>query len=294
MEIHDILNAKWLIYKDVIYSYIPYFISFLRGGNIDLKALSGGYNLKPYCINDTVNTANRYDLDDPNLPDNSVAIIPIQGIIEPEKSMMIERYINLSIQNPSVISILFVVNTPGGMVFYTDILSKVIKNSPKPTVAYVMQMAASAGMWLISGTNKRIISSPLDSIGSIGVKTSYTDLTGLLKKIGIDTYDLYATLSTRKDEEIRNLLDTTKKMDERTSLIINDLDFTNDFFHAAISENMGIKRDSEVFTGAIFNAQRGIELGLAHEINTFEYAISQAHQMGLKSKINQLYTNLKR
>ena len=295
MELHDILNAKWLINKDVIVSYIPYFISYLNGSNVDWKKIAMDGPLKPYCVSEPINTANRYDLEDQNLPENSIAIIPIQGVITADKSMMIEQYVQQANLNPQVIAILFLVNTPGGMVFYTDILAKAIKESAKPTVSFVLQMAASAGMWLISGTNRIIASSPLDFIGSIGVMTSFTDIAGFLKsKLNIDVYDIYATKSTKKNEMSRLLKDASLTMEERTKLIVQDLDYTNEFFHAAIRENLGVNNDSEVFTGAIYNAKKAIEMGLAHEINTLDYALSVAHKMGLKNQINQLYTNLKR
>ena len=295
MQLHDILNAKWLINTDVILSYIPYFFSFLNGGSIDWKKIAGDNNIKPYCLAEPINTAHRFDLQDQNLPENSIAIIPIQDVITSDKSMLIEMYIRQAIANPNVIAILFMVSTPGGMVLYTDILAKFIKDCPLPTVAYVVGYAASSGAWLISGTNRIIASSPLDTFGSIGVMTSFTDIASFLKtKLNIDIFDVYATKSTRKNEITRALQNTSLSMEDRTKLVTKELDFVNEFFHSAIRENLGIKEDSEVFTGASYHAQDAISLGLAHEINTLDYALSTAQQLGIKSKINQLFTNLKR
>ena len=295
MQLHDILNAKWLINKDVILSYVPYFFSFLNGGSLDWKKIAGDDNIKPYCLAEPINTAHRYDLQDQNLPKNSIAVIPIQGMFTSDNSMYTAMFVRQAIANPNVIAILFMVNTPGGMVIYTDILAKLIKDSPKPTVAYVVGYAASAGAWLISGTKRIIASSPLDTFGSIGVMTSFTDITGFLKnKLNIDVFDIYASKSTRKNEITRALQNTSLSMEDRTKLVIDELDFVNEFFHAAIRENLGIKEDSEIFTGATYHAQQAIALGLAHEINTLDYALSTAHQLGLIPQINQLFTNLKR
>jgi ClpP class serine protease len=124
--------------------------------------------------------------------------------------------------------------------------------------------------------------------------TSVTDIAGFLKtKLNIDIFDIYASKSTRKNEMSRLMKDISLSFEERTKLAVQELDFVNEFFHAAIRENLGIKSDSEVFTGAAYHAQEAISLGLAHEINTLDYALSTAHQLGLKSKITQLFTNLK-
>ena len=71
--------------------------------------------------------------------------------------------------------------------------------------------------------------------------------------------------------------------------MLDDLDFTNDYFHTAIQTNLNIKPDSEIFSGAIYYAQKAIDLGMAHEINpSVEYALEQAFALGMKSKINSI------
>jgi ClpP class serine protease len=108
----------------------------------------------------------------------------------------------------------------------------------------------------------------------------------LKEKLNIDIIDIYADKSTAKNIEVRTLLDNSLTMEERTALIREDLNYVNDFFHKAIQDNLGIVPSSEVFTGKIYNATRAIEMGLAHEINTFEYAVNLAFKMGLEYSIN--------
>lgn len=296
-RIYDILTAKWLIHQDVIMSYLPIFVSFLRGNSISLADFKD--DKKPFVVSGTsnsINTVDRWNLDDISVPENSVAIIPIDGIMTSWKSMQIESFIHTAESNPNICSILFLVSTPGGMVFYTDILALAIKNSPLPSVAFVLQMAASAGMWLVSGTDRIIMSSELDMMGSIGVMTSYVDYTRLLRdKLGIDIIDFYATLSTRKNELSRVLQDVSKTMDEKQAAVAAHLDPVNAMFHNTIQENMGIKSDSEVFTGATYYGNDAVKMGLAHEIGTIQTALDAAYKLGLKNKVqlfikNQKYT----
>lgn len=287
-RISQILNARWLISQEVVYNYFPAFLSFMNGTKFDFDAAEKE-RAKPYLLSaqsGSINLANKYDLQDLNTPENSVAIIPIQGEVLAWRTMELVQYIEQAENNPNIIAIVFMVNTPGGMVFFTDIAAARIKAIQKPTVSFVMNMAASAGMWLISGTGKIIASSPLDRLGSIGTMASVMDMAGFLKnKLGIDVFEIYADKSTNKNMEIRTLLDTSLTMEQRTAPIRDDLNYVNEFFHKAIQDNLGIDPGSEVFTGKIFNATQAVEIGLAHEINSFEYAVNLAHNMGLEYQI---------
>jgi ClpP class serine protease len=290
----EMLSARWLIHRDTALSYLPLFISFLQGGEklssfmpreeeikrSRAKVLSlgtGGWS----------SMATEYELSDPNIPDNSIAWIPIWGTILSWRSMNLIEVIRKARANDKIIALVFPVNSPGGMVFYTDILAAEIKEVGKPTVAAIMNMSASAALWLTSSMDYRIATSAMDSIGSIGVFTSFTDMQVLLKeKLGITIIDLYATKSTRKNEMVRSLLEGNTKP------IIDDLDFVNEIFHAAIRQNLGIKADSEVFTGAIYNAQDALVHGLINEINSLDFAIEYAYKQGLTNKINHFKTQL--
>jgi protease IV len=263
-------------------------MSFLNGNAISANDFKDG--AKAYAVS-PANTVTNYELIDQSIPVNSIAIIPISGVITSGISMRIESWIKMAESNPKIIGMLFMVNTPGGMVFYTDILAATIKNSPLPSVGYILQMAASAGMWLASSMGRRIISSPLDYLGSIGVMTTFMDVTALFDKIGIKSYDFYATASTRKNEMSRALLDAEKTLEEKQTLVAADLDYVNNFFHKAIQDNLGIDKDSEVFTGAMYYAPRAIELGLADEIGSFEMALDAVYKMGLDNKIRSISNN---
>jgi len=292
-KIIQFLSANWLIDLNTVQSYLPLFISFINGAKIDAADFKEDH--KPYAVSNglsvsDINIVGRYDLTSPDLPDNSVAIIPIQGIMTIDKTMELATFIKQADSNPSIISKLFLVNTPGGMVSYTDITADIIANSPKPTVSYILVKCCSGGMWLISSSDLIICSSQLDTLGSIGVMSSYMSMTKLLsEKLGIDIVKFYATASTRKNEIERALEDINLTYDEKKALLTPELDFTNDIFHSVIQTNLGIKADSEVFTGATYNAKRAIEIGLAHEINpSVEYALSKAFQLGSQNKLSLL------
>jgi ClpP class serine protease len=292
MTISDILQAKWLIHKDVALSYLPPLLSYINGNKEAFFNIEADFNLrnKPYALQGPVNIVDRWELTDTSVPDGSVAVIPLDGPIYAWRSMNLVEYIRQANENDRIVAIVLVVNSPGGMVFFTDIAAKAIGASKKPVVSFVLQMACSAGMWLISASKRIIISSELDMLGSIGVMVSVMDMTRLLRdKLGIDVYEIYASKSTRKNEFMRLLQDPAVKLEDKTKPIIEHLDFTNDVFHKAIQDNLGISPDSEIFTGAVYYAAQAISLGLAHEINSFEYALEHARSLGYKQQIKSFF-----
>ena len=291
-RIFSILSSQWLIHEDTALSYLPILISFIKGQEILLKA---DENKKPYIVawsvaDQSVNTvSNSWEIADTEIPENSVAVIPLSGVICSWDSLWLMTLLQRVKANDRINAVILVTNSPGGMVQGTDILASAIKDLGKPVVALIMGMACSAAMWAISGASYRIASSPIDSIGSIGTKTSIQDYTVLLEKNGIKIMDIYATLSTRKDEEVRALLATPSNPKPMQDYI----DFVNEVFHQAIRDNMGIAANSEVFTGAAFFAQKAKDLGLIDEINTMDYALNYAYKLGLKNKINSQFKQLK-
>ena len=281
-RIFSILGAQWLIHQDTAISYLPVLIAFVKGQELLIKPAG---DKKPYVVAwsgaaQTVPAIGKWELADASIPENSVAVIPVDGVICSWDSVNLMSMLRDAGANPNINSILLVVNSPGGMVSQIDLLAASIKNLSKPTVSVIMGMAASAAMWVISATTYRIATSPLDVIGSVGTKTSIQDYSGLLEKTGIKITDFYATKATRKDEEVRSI-----KANGDTKPMTDFVDFVNEVFHSAIRENLGIADGCEVFTGATFFAAKAQELGLINEISSMEYALAKTFQLGIENKL---------
>lgn len=290
IQLINTLSARWLLAGEVAVNYLPLLVSFLNGQKITIDAsLLGKTDSKPFAIhgNSDVNTVNRWDLDSPDIPENSVGIIPIQGVLLDYDTSRISMFLKMAEQNPAINSVMLVVNSPGGMVSQIDLVSDQITAFPKPVITFVQDVCASAAVWLVSGSKKIILSSKLNRIGSVGVMTTFTDVWPALEKFGIDRREIYASKSTRKNFLKRNLQNQSLTREEQEKPLIDDLDFVNDFFHQSVSKNRNIALDSEVFEGDMYYSEKGIEIGLADEINTIDYALTLAHQLGLENKINQ-------
>ncbi len=287
--IQDVFSNQWLIHKESALAYLPHLIAYIKGADLKINNEAFNARVTPYYIDARSQVVTPWEMEEGNVPENSIAVIPVMGAVRKygyNGTVKIQNRIRMAEDNENVIAILFLFETPGGMVTNTDLTAEMIKNCTKPTVGFAQGMVASAGMWMFSACDYRIIQSKLDRIGSIGVMASITDVKKLEEKWGFSVKDIYATLSTKKNEAIRALFD---KADE--SLMVEHLDYINDEFHACIRENLGINKDSEVFTGKIYFAEEGVSLGLANEINSLDYALEYAENLGLIELIKNNYVN---
>lgn len=279
------MNARWVLESNAQTAELTYILTAIKSSNIAaIETYLSRDKVTAYVTAD-VNAVNQYELSDVNIPDNSIAVISVQGLLYSWKTFDIENYIRQAINNPRIVSVLLFVNTPGGMAHRVDIASDVIKLSPKPINAYVTGMCCSGGMWLVSGCKYIMAASSMDIFGSIGVKTNFFSLKRYWKELGIDDRDIYATDSTQKDYESR------QAEEGNDAPIIEDLDFVNNLFQQTISKNMNIPLDktSDVFQGAIFNSEEAIRHKLVHGIGSFGDLMRQTLAAGLAIKSKQQY-----
>jgi protease IV len=291
----DILTSDWLIHNERKDVYAALLLSLLKGERIsmheddneDAENSENRSKNRSYVISKSlVGRDQRISLRDAQIPEGSIAVIPIRDEIfkydqmcGPRGSMSILDDLKLAESNMNIKSILLVVDSPGGQVSYTDILADAVKNCGKPVIGYVEGMAASAAYWIVSGCTKIIASSELDRVGSIGTMLYFADLQPYYEKEGVVFHEVYATLSKDKNKDINDLLDG--KYDDYRK---NTLDRINQKFLSGVKENRP-SLSASTLTGKIFFAPDAIQLGLIDEIGTMEYAIEQADNTEVPEEI---------
>ena len=274
----EILSGAWLISKERSTAYASILLSMLKGESFsDVDSAIARERNRSYVIGAMGDQPQRFGFADTNIPEGSVAIIPIRSEIlkydqpcGPRGSQSILNDVKSADQNPNIKSILFVVDSPGGQVTGTDLLAEAICNSAKPVVAYIEGMAASAAYWIISGASKIIASSDLDRIGSIGTMLIVEDLQPALEAQGVKFHEIYASLSVDKNADLNQVLDGKYESYQK-----NVLDVINSKFLSSIKTNRPAVDDSTL-TGKMYFAPEAIALGLVDEIGSLEYAISVA------------------
>ncbi|MDP1623713.1 MAG: S49 family peptidase [Bacteroidales bacterium] len=274
----EILSGAWLISKERSTAYASILLSMLKGENFsDVDSSIARERNRSYVIGAMGDQPQRFGFSDTNIPEGSVAIIPIRSEIlkydqpcGPRGSHSILTDVKSADQNPNIKSILLVVDSPGGQVTGTDMLAEAICNSATPIVAYIEGMAASAAYWIISGASKIIASSDLDRIGSIGTMLMVEDLQPALEAQGVKFHEIYASLSVDKNSDFNQVLDGKYESYQK-----NVLDVINSKFLSSIKANRPAVDDSTL-TGKMYFAPEAIALGLIDEIGSLEYAISIA------------------
>ena len=274
----EILSGAWLISKERSTAYASILLSMLKGESFsDVDSSIARERNRSYVIGAMGDQPQRFGFTDTNIPEGSVAIIPIRSEIlkydqpcGPRGSQSILSDVKSADQNPNIKSILLVVDSPGGQVTGTDLLAEAICNSATPVVGYIEGMAASAAYWIISGASRIIASSDLDRIGSIGTMLMVEDLQPALEAQGVKFHEIYASLSVDKNADLNQVLDGKYESYQK-----NVLDVINSKFLSSIKTNRPAVDDSTL-TGKMYFAPEAISLGLVDEIGSLEYAISVA------------------
>lgn len=274
----EILSGAWLINNERSAAYASILLSLIKGESSSAADSSiARERNRSYVIGAMGDQPERFGFADTNIPEGSVAIIPIRSEIlkydqpcGPRGTQSILTDIKSADQNPGIKSILLVVDSPGGQVTGTDLLAEAIHNSATPIVAFIEGMAASAAYWIISGASRIIASSDLDRIGSIGTMLMVEDLQPVLEAQGVKFHEVYASLSVDKNSDFNQVLDGKYESYRK-----NVLDVINTKFHSSIKTSRPAV-DESTMTGKMYFAPEAIALGLIDEIGSLEYAITVA------------------
>ncbi len=161
---------------------------------------------------------------------NGDARIPIHGVLGNRRSFFdilfgiaplltydeLISAVHQADEDPQVRRIIFDINSPGGRVDGLDDAAQAIAAVKKPTVARVRDMAASGGYWLASQADRIEVTSPVATVGSIGVLATVLDDKERLAMMGFKEIIIVSTDSPRKyvdpvteagQKEIREVLD---------------------------------------------------------------------------------------
>ena len=125
----------------------------------------------------------------------SYGIVPIVGPIgkglTPFERMtgasdlnLVSDQIDAFLADSEVQTIVFHIDSPGGVVGGVEEVARKIANSSKPTIAYTDGMMCSAAYWLGSSAD-RVISSPSADVGSIGVYMNLIDVSQAYADMGV-------------------------------------------------------------------------------------------------------------
>lgn len=287
-----ILRGRWLLDKQWAESQLPLVLNLLNGNTAAVERTGNGDIEQPFVIDP--NTMQRYSLymygrPNPNIPEGSIAILPVNGPImkyngECGEAGSIQRVTWLldMERRQNIGGVVMLIDSPGGQVDGTQSLVNAVKNFSKPILGFVDDgMAASAAMWVLSATDEAYTSLESDQVGSIGVYTTVLDYKGWFEQNGLKVHEIYAPQSTEKNKDYKDAIAGNYEA------VMADLKITADNFISSVKANRKGKADAsqaQWSTGRMFYAKEAQKAGLIDGVKSFEHVIKKASWLAKRKK----------
>ena len=166
-------------------------------------------------------------------------------------------------KNEAVKTIVFVMDTPGGVVTGISDFTALVKASTKRTETFAW-MAASAGYEVASATDK-ITVPPTGLTGSIGTVLGLTDRSEADAKRGIKHIEIVASQSPNKRPDA-----TTAEGQKILQTLVDEL---ASVFVSTVAINRGVSEETVLSTfgaGAVFAGERALSVGMVDAISDLD------------------------
>lgn len=221
---------------------------------------------------------------------DKIALLPIKGVLVSEKSPFAGLGITSSVEIVTLLremqrkrgikALVLEINSPGGSPFACKEVSDAIKSVNKPTVAWIREVGASGGYWVAS-TADSIVADSLSTVGSVGVISIRPDLSGLLRKLGIDMDVLASGVHKSLGLPFKAL--TPEEKQEDRQLRQEEIEAIQQNFLAEVRKNRRLTEEAtnEISSGKTYLGSQAKNLGLIDELgrreNAFKIAAEKAN-----------------
>lgn len=162
-----------------------------------------------------------------------------------------------------ITAIVLDIDSGGGSASGIESVSRSLKavNSIKPVYATTGGNMASAAYW-IGATARKIYSTEMSQLGSIGVIATHLSMVGMLEEMGVEATVIRAGKYKAPGSQF-------EKLSERDQGILQkELDSLHGFFlnHVSKSRGLSLSSKSEWGEGQMFFGEEAVEIGLADKI----------------------------
>lgn len=195
----------------------------------------------------------------------SASIINSSGLISTD---VFERTIRDAGNNPSVRSILLVLDSPGGYSRGIPEAARAVReaNAKKPVFAFVDGEAHSAAYWIASQC-EAIYATESGAVGSIGCYVALLDQSEAYRKEGL-SMRLYAS-GPYKGMGLPGLSLTP----EQETLVRQEVEAIANEFKGAVLAGRGLPIAESVMQGQSFSSKEALENGLIDDVSDFATAL---------------------
>lgn len=210
------------------------------------------------------------------------AIIPLDGAITSTSDSFNPqsitpsrvRELNSKARNSGASVVIYEWNSGGGAVVASKDIRREIESLDMKTVCRFRDAAAS-GAYLASLGCDRIVADSASITGSIGVKSSYMEFSGLMDELGIEYVNITSGSLKDAGSPYKNITDQEREvLQEKTDIIHRE--FVAD---VKSERNLNQSQVEEVRTGEIFLGTEAKELGMVDTLGGRQVAIREAENL---------------
>jgi len=289
------LQGLWHIRRESAFAYLPIAIALMKGesptafwGDDEDTEASNTKNVErwkaQFSAASEVYVENYYYEILPIKVNGNVVVIPIMDAITQKDNcysagtQTIQSWYEKAKNDPEIVGVIELSNSPGGSVFGTDELANYKLSYPKPIVSLTEGLCCSAMMYIAGASAYRMATSKNCIVGSIGVMTTYINFKKYYEAEGIDIVDLYSKSSPLKNDAHRRAQqgDFTGYTDE----ILFKMD--QSFMGFMKKQIPNISRAA--LDGADFTSEDAIKNGLLDQIGTFQQAYDKVISLSQEAK----------
>lgn len=211
---------------------------------------------------------------------SGVGLVEVKGLIVDSREIV--KQLNEFRKSDNIKAVVLRVDSPGGVVGPSqEIHAEVKKLAAKKRVVVSMGSIAASGGYYVAAGASRIVANPGTITGSIGVLMKFSNLEGLMGKIGMKAF----TLKTGKFKDVgspaRPMTDQEKAMLQRV------IDNTHAQFVRAVAEGRKLPEADvrSIADGRIFTGEQALALKLVDRLGTLQDAVEEAGKLaGIKGE----------
>jgi protease-4 len=209
-----------------------------------------------------------------------VGLVEVKGLILDSQETV--RQLHELRKNERVKAIVLRIDSPGGVVGPSqEIYAEVKKLTAVKKVVVSMGSLAASGGYYIAAPAVRIIANPGTITGSIGVLMKFSNVEGLMGKIGMKAF----TLKTGKFKDVGSPVRPMSDQDK--AMLQGVIDSAHGQFVKAVAEGrkLPVAEVRQIADGRIFTGEQALALKLVDRLGTLQDAVEEAGKLaGIKGE----------
>ncbi|HEY5975765.1 MAG TPA: signal peptide peptidase SppA [Geobacteraceae bacterium] len=205
---------------------------------------------------------------------SGIGLVEVKGlIIDPQETV---KQLTDFRKDDNIKAVVLRIDSPGGVVGPSQEIQQAVKKlSQKKKVVVSMGSVAASGGYYIAAPASLIYANPGTITGSIGVLMKFSNIEGLLGKVGMKSF----TLKTGKYKDVGSPVRSMSPEDR--AMLQGVIDSTHRQFVKAVAEGRKLPEDdvAAIADGRIFSGEQALGMKLVDRLGTMQDAIEEAGRL---------------